>query len=252
MEREGYVEQVYPSIDTVGLTGMIVTFAAELSEASNRAALALCGAVKQQNWPGVLEVSSTLTSVYVRFDPDGLGHDRLRALLQDLLISQDWSTAALPEGRRLWRVPTVYGTDLAPQLAEVADLAGLSEAAAIEELSQTRVRVLTIGFAPGQPYLGPLDQKWNIPRQEALTAQVPRGALVLSVAQMVLFANPSPTGWRHIGQTGITLFRPDDDPAFLLRPGDELQFPAVNPAELSQLMSRDPHLGGASAEGIVS
>lgn len=243
-------EQGFPRIATVGLTGMIVTFSRVLSDADNRAALALCAAVKRKRWKGVAEVSSSLTSVYLRFDPEELSHTNLRDQLQMLVDQQDWTKAALPSGRRLWRVPTVYGTDLAPQLGEVADLAGLTEDAAIEELSQTRVRVLTIGFAPGQPYLGPLGEKWDIPRQAHLTAEVPRGALVLAVAQMVLFANPSPTGWRHIGQTAVTLFQPLGDPPFLLRPGDELQFLSVQRSEFERFSSRDPHLGGATAEDI--
>ena len=49
----------------------------------------------------------------------------------------------------------------------------MSEAAARRSLSEARVRVTALGFAPGQPYLGELPEAWDIPRQQALTPKVP-------------------------------------------------------------------------------
>lgn len=238
----------FPRIRTVGISGLIVSFADHLSEPHNRAALAFREAIASAALPGVLEVSTSLASVYLRLDPDETTHEAMTDQLNQLLATQDWTAAPLPAGRRFWRVPTVYGTDLAPQLAEAADLAGLSEAAAVEALGQARVRVLTIGFAPGQPYLGPLGSEWNIPRQTELTPQVPRGALVLAVSQFVLFSASTPTGWRHVGQTGFQAFRPTEDAPFSLRAGDEMQFFPVSKPDYLRLMQQDPAMGGAMLE----
>ncbi|MDE4135092.1 allophanate hydrolase subunit 1 [Phaeobacter sp. QD34_3] len=240
----------FPIIRTVGLSGMIVTFADGLSEPSNRATLAFRNHLEQLKWDGVLETSTSLASVYIRFDPGDVDHDRLRTQLQEQLDSRNWLQEALPLGRRFWRVPTVYGTDLAPQLAEAADAAGLSESQAIENLGAARVRVLTIGFAPGQPYLGPLGEEWDLPRQTELTPRVPRGALVLAIRQFVLFSAETPTGWRHVGQTGFMLFRPHSDRPFALQAGDELQFEPVSRSDFLKLRDRDEHMGGAMSQEI--
>ncbi|MEP2714907.1 carboxyltransferase domain-containing protein [Pseudophaeobacter sp.] len=240
----------FPIIRTAGLNGMLVTFADQLTEPSNRATLAFCQAVEASAWPGVLETSTSLASVYIRFDVEALRHEALEALLVELLDQQNWQQAQLPPGRRLWRVPTVYGTDLAPQLAEAADAAGLSEAQAIESLGSARVRVLTIGFAPGQPYLGPLGVEWNLPRQTELTPQVPVGALVLAISQFVLFATTAPTGWRHVGQTGFRGFQLRAEDPIALRPGDEMIFNPVSRSDYDRFCSEDSHFGGASREEI--
>lgn len=237
----------FPLIRTVGLHGLLVTFSDTLTEAANRATLAFRGAVDERALPAVLETSTSLASVFVRFDTSDVGHEQMRGLLQQMLDERDWYSADLPEGRRLWRVPTVYGGGLAPQLAEAADLAGLSETGAVESLSNARVRVLTIGFAPGQPYLGPLGEEWNIPRQSELTPMVPAGALVVAISQLVLFSSATPTGWRHVGQTGIRLFQPDAARPFALNPGDEMEFPSVSEAEFRRLTEADPNFGGAIA-----
>lgn len=240
----------FPILRTVGLDGLLVTFADALTEPANRATLAFCQAVKACAWTGVLEISTSLASVYIRFDIDSLRHEALKDLVLSLLDQQDWQQAALPAGRRLWQVPTVYGTDLAPQLGEAAAAAGLSEAQAIESLGSARVRVLTIGFAPGQPYLGPLGPEWNLPRQTELTPQVPTGALVLAISQFVLFATTAPTGWRHVGQTGFKGFQLGSQQPIALRAGDEMIFTPVPRSDYERLCEADPLFGGTSREEI--
>ncbi len=248
MSREA--PPTYPLIRNVGLSGMLVSFGDQLDEATNRATLAFRSAVNALGLSGVVETATSLASVFVRFDAADLPHDRLRGVLADLLQTRDWREAPLPQGRRFWRVPTVYGTELAPQLAEAADLAGLSEAAAIDELGAARVRVLTIGFAPGQPYLGTLGENWDIPRQSEVTPQVPVGALVLAIRQFVLFSTASPTGWRHVGQTGFRGFQLGAEDPIALRPGDEMIFTPVSRSDYDRYCLDDCHFGGASQEEI--
>ncbi|MEY8800607.1 allophanate hydrolase subunit 1 [Leisingera sp. XS_AS12] len=246
---EARVETSVPEIRTVGVDGMLVSFGSRLSEPANRAALAFRAALAKESWDGVEEVSSSLVSAYVRFDLRHLDHADLRARLENLLAQRDWYAAGLPDKRRLWRIPAVFGTDLAPQLPQAAEAAGMTEAEAVASLSSARVRVQTIGFAPGQPYLGELPEAWDIPRQSQLTSRIPEGALAVAIRQLVLFSVATPTGWMHAGQTAVRLFRPDAEEPFLLRPGDEVQFTSVTPEEL-QGLRRDP-LGGAKAEDLA-
>lgn len=238
-----------PLIRTVGLSGLLVSFATEMSEPANRAALAFRAEVAAQDWAEVTEVSTSLVSTFVELDITRADIPALIDRLRDLLATRDWLAAPLPQGRTLWHVPTVYGTDLAPQLEEAAQVAGVDPDAAIKELSSARVRVLTIGFAPGQPYLGELSETWNIPRQTGLTPSVPPGALVIAIRQLIIFTNHSPTGWRHIGQTAWENFRPTSDQPFALSPGDELTFPAVSRDAFQRIKEQDESgAGGATSE----
>jgi KipI family sensor histidine kinase inhibitor len=239
----------WPRIRTAGVDGMLVSFADTLSEPANRAALAFRDALERAGWAGIEETATSLVSTYLRFDPGWKDHASLRAALADLLEGRDWTEAPLPGGRRLWRIPTVYGNDRAPQLAEAAEMAGLSPEAAVASLSQARVRVRSIGFAPGQPYLGELPPDWAIPRQTALTAKVPVGALTVAIRQFVLFSVTAPTGWRHVGQTGFRLFRPEAETPFVLRPGDEVLFTQTTPERLAAMEAEGPD-GGARSEAL--
>jgi KipI family sensor histidine kinase inhibitor len=238
-----------PAVQPVGQDGMVVRFGDALSDDANCAALAFRAAVDAEGWEGVLESSTSLVSVFLRFDPLHLPHAELQARLAGLLATQRWSQADLPRGRRRHTIPTVYGWAHGPQLAEAADLAGLSLDQAVCQLSETIVRVQTIGFAPGLPYLGSLPEVWDIPRQTGLTPQVPAGALVVALRQFVLFSVSSPTGWRWIGQTAAPLFQPEASDPVLLRPGDEVRFARVE-AEAFARMQVDPS-GGVQSEQIL-
>lgn len=239
----------WPLIRTAGYDGFLISFADRLTEPANRAALALRDAIEHAGWDGVAECSTSLVSAYLRFDPLTQDHAHMRARIEALLAQQDWFAAALPQGRRLWRIPTVYGGDAAPQLDEAAQAAGLTPEAAIASVSTTQVRVQTIGFAPGMPYLGELPPEWDIPRLTEITAQVPAGGLCIAIRQLVLFPLATPTGWRHIGQTAFRLFRPEAEQPFVLRPGDEVLFEPVT-AEVLANMETDAN-GGAISEEIA-
>lgn len=237
----------YPVIRTVGLAGLLVTFSDKMSDAANRAAIAFRAAIDAENWPEITESAPTLVSAFFRIDLVAHPVDTMIARLHERLDERDWTEAPLPAGRKLWIVPAVFGGPRAPQLETAAEAAGLSQEAAADELAAARLRVITIGFAPGQPYLGTLGPAWDIPRLTELSRNVPRGALVAAVRQLCLFSKDTPTGWRHVGQTAFRPFQPDSADPFPLSPGDELTFRRIETDELEAL-ERAGAKGGAEFE----
>ena len=234
-----------PKISRVGLRGVLVTFADTLSDPGNRAAVAFRAEVDAQDWAEVQETASTLVSTFIAVDLTVVDYDDMVARLTTLLDGRDWSTVAVETDRKLWTVPMCFEPEVAPQLEDAANAAGLSLKAARAQLSGMRTRVITLGFAPGQPYLGMLPVAWDIPRQTELTPQVPIGALVVAIRQFVLFATTAPTGWRHIGQTAFRPFDPDRTVPVAFSPGDEVRFAEISASELSALEATDS-LGGAT------
>lgn len=236
----------FPRLVNIGVSGLLVSFGDTLTEPANRAALAFRAALEAETWDGIEETSTSLTSVYVGFDVKYVSHIVMAKRLSQLLESKDWFASSLPQNRKLWRIPTVFGGMYGPQLAEAAELAQMNEKEAIAQLTDQQVRVLTIGYAPGQPYLGTLPKNWDISRQSGLTPKVPVGALVVAIRQFVLFTADTPTGWRHIGQSAFRGFRPENDAPFPLSPGDEIVFEAISGEKYSRISDGD-HSGDGGA-----
>jgi KipI family sensor histidine kinase inhibitor len=241
-----------PEILPYGLSGVIVRFAMHSSVAATAAVRAFHNALQAAEISGVLQTAGSLTTVFIEFDPTVTTRDNIQRQLGTLLETQDWLAATPPAPSRRWHIPVSFGGDCGPQLAETASLAGLTEHRAVDELTQNDVEVLTIGFAPGQPYLGLLPDHWNIPRQGELTPQVPAGALVVAVRQLVLFNSPSPTGWRWVGQCAFRPFFMDRTDPFLLKTGDAVRWVAVSASDMNDLLANNPDgLGGARCEVIA-
>ncbi|MBF9033997.1 carboxyltransferase domain-containing protein [Rhodobacterales bacterium HKCCE2091] len=243
-------EASFPLVRLMGATGVLVRFADRLSEPANRAALAYRAAAEAEGWTGVAETSTALASAFLRVDPVTADPRDVAETARALAGARDWTAEPLPKGRRVWRIPAAWGGDAGPDLAEAAEAAGLSPAEAAAELSRSRTRVLALGFAPGQPYLGELPDRWNLPRRTDLTPEVPAGAILLAVRQFVLFTAPAPTGWRHVGLTAFRTFRPEAEAPIPLRPGDEIEFPDTDADRIRALIEAGDPDGGATAEAI--
>lgn len=237
------IHDVFPALAYMGVDGVLVRFGSRVTERVNAAALRFHAHMSNANIVGVLESAPSLTAVYLRLDIEC----DLQAAVRSIDVemgAQDWFGEQPAKGR-LWTIPCCFD---GPQLKETAELVGLSEAGAILELTQSQVRVLTIGFAPGQPYLGNLPERWNFPRLSGITPNVPARALVAAVSQLVIFANDTPTGWRHIGSTEFHDFKQDRAEPFAFRAGDLVRFGRVGRAELEALANNADGLGGAICE----
>jgi inhibitor of KinA len=93
----------WPKIRTVGLSGILVSFAAAMSEPANRAALAFRVAVEDAGWPEVAETSTSLVSVFLQVDlattPQEAIIERLRELLAQANALWHRSCPATARGR---------------------------------------------------------------------------------------------------------------------------------------------------------
>lgn len=241
-----------PEILPHGPDGLLLRLGLTVREETLSAVQMLRSALEARPPQGVEEIVGSLTSVYLRFDPARVTRAEVMAEAMAIAEETDLAAATLPPPTRRWTIPVVLGGDQGPQFTDMARAAGLSDETARKTLLNTPVRVLTIGFAPGLPYMGLLPPEWDVPRLAEITPNVPRSALVAAVRQVIIFTNPTPTGWRHIGQTAFRGFDIGRDPATLLQAGDEIRLEAMSPADLAALEADNPGgLGGARCEQLT-
>lgn len=240
-----------PEVLPLGLSALIVRFGLTAREELTTAVRAFVADLHADPIVGVTHVAGSLATVLVEFDGGSDRRSMIAAALTERLASRSWLAAARPQPLRRWHVPIAFGGAFGPSLRQAATQADLSEAAAVRDICAHEVEVLTLGFAPGQGYLGFLPAHWDIPRMAALNPSVPAGALILAIRQVIIFTNENPTGWHHIGQSGFLPFDLNRPDPILLRAGDVLRFSPVSDSEMTDILADNPDgLGRARLEQL--
>lgn len=125
---------------------------------------------------------------------------------------------------RLVEIPVIYGGEGGPDLPLLADHVGMTAKQVVELHSSVAYVVYFIGFQPGFPYLGGLDERLHMPRRAEPRISVPGGSVGIGGSQTGVYPLATPGGWQLIGYTPLRLFDPQQQPPTLLHPGDSVRF----------------------------
>ena len=95
-----------------------------------------------------------------------------------------------------------------------------------------------LGFLPGFPYLGGLDERLFTPRLGTPRTAIPAGSVGIGGEQTGIYPIASPGGWQLIGRTPLKLF----DPAAGTLPyaaGDRIRFTPITKPEFNALAKKE-------------
>ncbi|MDI2035182.1 hypothetical protein PJL15_02308 [Paenarthrobacter nitroguajacolicus] len=121
-------------------------------------------------------------------------------------------------------IDTVYDGD---DLADVAELTGLSVDGVIAAHTGQIWTVAFAGFAPGFGYMVGQNEALTVPRRSSPRTAVPAGSVALGGQYSAVYPRRSPGGWQLIGRTGARMWDLDRPQPALVRPGDRVQYRAV-------------------------
>lgn len=209
-----------------------VAFAARLEAVVNARVVWLADALRRAQWPGVRDIVPAYHSLAVYFDPLRTDVDRLTKHLETI-AAQSREAAVPPVTVR--EVPVCYGGIYGPDLDAMVEATGLSVAEIIARHSAPQYRVFMVGFTPGFAYLGPVDPSIAVPRRPTPRVRVPVGSVGIAGQQTGIYPSETPGGWMLIGRTPLRPFQPTRPQAFLLQPGDAVQFVPVDADEYHRL-----------------
>lgn len=221
------------TIKPVGDSALSVIFEQKISEKVRLAVARTDAAVRKL--PHVIETVPAYASILVYYDAFSAGYDEMRLAVETAGAAEAVETAV---GRRV-EIPVCYGGSCGEDLSEVARHAGLSEEEVIAIHSGRDYPLYFIGFLPGFPYLGGLDERLFTPRRAVPRTAVPKGSVAIGGEQTGVYPSVSPGGWQLIGRTPIELF--DEKNGALCRAGDTVRFVPISVAEYRKLSEREAH-----------
>ena len=165
---------------------------------------------------GTVDLVPAARTVLVVFDAAATTAERVAADVSGRQI-----TPVAERQGPLVEVPVVYDGE---DLAEVAELSGLSEEELIARHLQSEYRVAFCGFAPGFAYIVGGDAALRVPRRRSPRTAVPAGSVALADEFTGVYPREMPGGWQLIGRTDAVLWDLDRDPPALLPPGTRVRF----------------------------
>jgi KipI family sensor histidine kinase inhibitor len=194
--------------------------AALLLEADDLAAR-LAVAILAERVAGVLDVVPGARTVLVTTEPGSNDLGELAGRLLEVPLPPDRAgEVALAE------IAVVYD---GPDLAEVAQLTGLSADEVVARHAAGEYTVGWLGFSPGFGYLTGLDPVLaSVPRLAEPRLRVPAGSVAIAGGLAAVYPSISPGGWRLLGRTSAALWDSDRDPPALLSPGMRVHFRQVD------------------------
>jgi KipI family sensor histidine kinase inhibitor len=223
--------KVVPASDS----SLLVALGDVMSLDNHERVMSLFLALNRLNDARIRNLHPAYASILIDFDPLRLSHEEAASLIEHIVGkgSSQYDRAA-----NVVTIPVCYDIEFGPDLREVANHAKIPTREVIRLHSSAMYRVHFLGFTPGFAYLGGLPETLHAPRLASPRKHVPAGSVAVAGSQAGIYPVDSPGGWRLIGRTPIRIFDPDAPQPTRLKPGDLVEFSAIDRATFDATVNR--------------
>ena len=180
---------------------------------------------------GVVNIHPGYSSMLLTLDKTTNIDDTIRVVENILYVVQNIE----PPEENLVEVPVLYGGNYGKDIQRVVQFSKLSESEIIQRHQTGNYLVYFLGFTPGFPYLGGMDQDLTTPRIQTPRKRVPQGSVAIAGAQTGIYPFPSPGGWNLIGRTPLEIFNISNPQNSLIQMGNKVQFKSIGEDEYERL-----------------
>lgn len=178
--------------------------------------------------PDIVSIRPTVDSLVIEPRPT-LDLNSLLALIEETAGREPPE-----ESRNVLRVPVCYHSEVAPDLALVAQRLNLSEPEVVALHSSITYDVWMLGFMPGFPYMGKLPDALVVPRKDRPSPKIAAGSVAVAEEYTGVYPFDSPGGWHILGRTPLKVTDYTRDPPWLFDYGMKIQFYPITIEEYRQ------------------
>lgn len=163
--------------------------------------------------------------------------ENIKTIVDDFLADQSDNDCFSQSSK--YRIPVCYSSDFAKDLDNVAQYTNLEKEEVIALHHQPVYRVYFIGFLPGFPYLGGMNEKICVPRKKQARKQIDKGDVGIAGCQTGIYPEQSPGGWQIIGNSPIDLINLREKVDSVFKAGDLLEFYPISPEEHRAILHQE-------------
>ena len=220
---------------TAGDSSLLIEFGNEISPEINRRIAAVVELMREQHIEGVVDVIPAFCSLLVNYDPRVAGYEKMKKRLESL-VRVDIKVGQTK--RKIFEIPVLYGGEYGPDLASIADHAGISEDEVVLIHSSKDYLIYMLGFLPGFCYLGGLDERIHTPRLSNPRLRIRAGSVGIGGSQTGIYPLDSPGGWQLMGMTPIKTYDPEREIPILVEAGNYIRFVPIDEEQYKRLQAQ--------------
>lgn len=213
------------AIKPLGDSAILIELGNEINPVINQRVHALNALLKNIN--GIIETVPAYCTLLVHYDLLKFSFHQIKTLVEEKMNQLNKMNQ---ETARRHEVKVRYGNASNSDIETVASSKNISIADVIQIHSEREYRIYMMGFTPGFPYMGILDERLHMPRLQTPRTLVRVGSVAIAGSQTGIYPLDSPGGWHIIGWTSLKLFDPTSETPFLFSPGDIVKFIPMPPS----------------------
>ncbi len=219
-------------ISNIGDCGITCDFGDEVNKKTNREVIKLFNfiqeSVKTKKIKGILNYTPSYNKLIINFE---LGQIKSKEIIE-FIKSSDYSKTTLSEKNKVVEIPICYDEEFALDLKRLEEKTKLTFEKIVKEHLNTEFFVYMIGFVPGQPFLGDLNDNLFHDRLDTPRVKINKGSVGIVEKFCTIYTFESPGGWNIIGKTPFDLFNINKKNASVLSPGDTVKFKSITKRDL--------------------
>lgn len=220
-----------------GDKSIVVEFGNLISEEINKKVVSLMEAIENSAINDFIdEMIPTYRSLMINYNPLKIDFD---SLLKEVKLLEKNIKSSGTIKKNIIEIPVLYGGEYGPDIENVAKHNNLSIEEVIKIHSEKEYLIYMLGFTPGFPYLGGMDERIETPRLKIPRTKIPGGSVGIASKQTGVYPIDSPGGWQLIGRTPLKLYDPDKESPILLKAGNYVKFVPITKGEFDKLSAEN-------------
>ncbi|WP_018300656.1 5-oxoprolinase subunit PxpB [Fangia hongkongensis] len=232
------------SICSLSDQSLLIQLADEISKEGNTKVQAVYQYLKNNPIEGIRSITPAFSTVSIQYDVFAVKkhakslsayaylYNKIEHILDQIEIKTKENKGKIIE------VPVCYDEEFALDLNEVSQAKSMSINEVIKRHSEQEYYTYMLGFSPGFPFLGGLDESLEMPRKKTPRTQIPKGSVAIAGKQTGIYSLSSPGGWQIIGKTPLTLYDFEKTPPTLIQMGDTVRFIPIDKNEFNALIGK--------------
>lgn len=226
-------------ITPVSESTLLIRFGDVISEDVSRQVTAFMQDASHHLADVILDMTPSYTTILCWYDHHQVDYGwmvrELKALDESVAVGADD-----PASGPVVEIPVWYDPEVGYDLEEMIQTKGISHQELVERHTRQTYRVYAIGFIPGFPFMGQVEEMLITPRRTTPRPSVAAGSVGIADSQTSIYPIRSPGGWNIIGRSPTRLFTPESETGdvSLLKAGDEVRFVAIDRATFKEMGGR--------------